>query len=387
MYWLFCLFIGCFTMGWGESFSTSSLDQFPTYFQYTDQELEPFTHLNSSHMLSTKELIERDLTIHFWIKQSNQKEDSARIYAYVCVAQQDFALLSYRLKKSLAGSFVPVTSQTLALFSKELPISDQLQDEYSQALAAVIMTKVRERLKQDLAGMHNYPFIENNPYWKQGQIPVGLNVGTWKPWILTSGQSLRTPPPPPARDPFWQQQLQLVRETCMNRTGKQAKTAQFWAAMKLKKAPYKSDWRYIATHYMDEQNIPLPLFVVVRALLSMGLEDAWIAAFDSKYTYWVKRPDMLDPSLKTLGNVPNYPSYPAAHSALSATAATILSYFFPQSNPLWLDLAHESSVSRLWCGMHFPIDHQVGITLGERVGKATIQAFENAQAKEPALLY
>jgi membrane-associated phospholipid phosphatase len=83
---------------------------------------------------------------------------------------------------------------------------------------------------------------------------------------------------------------------------------------------------------------------------------------------------MLNPNLYTVMPTPNHPSYPAGHSGISAAAATILSYYFPENKEDWWKKANEASLSRVWGGIHFPIDAREGLVLGEKVGNAVIHA-------------
>ena len=81
---------------------------------------------------------------------------------------------------------------------------------------------------------------------------------------------------------------------------------------------------------------------------------------------------MRDPSIHTIMPTPNHPSYPAGHSTLSATAATLLSFYFPENKKKWEELASVASDSRVWGGIHFPIDVKQGLILGHKVGEAVI---------------
>src|SRR5687767_11489776 len=78
------------------------------------------------------------------------------------------------------------------------------------------------------------------------------------------------------------------------------------------------------------------------ALLNIGLADALITAWDSKFEYSFVRPvtairnadndgnadTAADPAWSSLLGTPPHPSYMAAHSAVSATAATVLAEFY-----------------------------------------------------------
>ena len=107
-------------------------------------------------------------------------------------------------------------------------------------------------------------------------------------------------------------------------------------------------------------------------MLAMGIADSVIVVFNSKYTYWIKRPFMLDPTILTVMPTPNHPSYPAGHSTISAAAAGILKYYLPENSAYWSNRANEASLGRVWGGIHFPIDAEQGFILGNRVAEAVI---------------
>ena len=79
------------------------------------------------------------------------------------------------------------------------------------------------------------------------------------------------------------------------------------------------------------------------------------------------RPNMLDPTIAPLFPVPNFPSYPSNHSTFSATRAEILAYLFPTRAVAMRALATEAGMSRIWAGIHYPMDNLAGNALGKSV--------------------
>ncbi len=98
----------------------------------------------------------------------------------------------------------------------------------------------------------------------------------------------------------------------------------------------------------------------------MGLYDASLVYLSSKYHYLVVRPKVYDPSVTYIIENPNHPSYPAGHSTASTTAAIILTHFFPEDERKWKDLAYEARKSRIWAGIHYPIDNEGGMESGKK---------------------
>lgn len=203
-----------------------------------------------------------------------------------------------------------------------------------------------------------------------GKVPyVGLKTPTWEPWVLKSADEFRVEAPP--KDPlFWKDQIVQIRDVMQNVTEPQKKRILFWAGMPTSLA---GDWIIILNEYIQKTNPPLSTQLKVREAVAIVIVDATIGAFDSKYAYLTKRPDMVDPTLKTEIPTPNHPSYPAGHSAVSAAVVEVLRHYFPENNAQWQKFLEEAGMSRIWAGIHFPIDHQVGQILGKNVGKAVLQ--------------
>ena len=113
------------------------------------------------------------------------------------------------------------------------------------------------------------------------------------------------------------------------------------------------------------------------ALLNMTEMDAAIVCWDIKYHYFNPRPTQLDPSIKTLTGIPNFPAYVSGHSTFSGAAATILGYLLPNNAAKYNAMAQEAGMSRLVGGIHFRIDCETGLTVGNNVGNFAILRAQN----------
>lgn len=77
-----------------------------------------------------------------------------------------------------------------------------------------------------------------------------------------------------------------------------------------------------------------------------------------------------DPLLRaTVGN-----SFPSGHAATSFAGALILAYFFPRALPWLLVLAGLVAASRVYVGVHYPLDVLGGAALGALVAFAILGA-------------
>ena len=102
-------------------------------------------------------------------------------------------------------------------------------------------------------------------------------------------------------------------------------------------------------------------------LIAATMFDAFIASQDGKFTYWYIRPSQLDAAIVPLFPVPNFPSYPSNHSSFSAARSEILAYLFPEHADFIRAVGKEAGDSRIWAGIHFPMDHVAGVALGKSI--------------------
>jgi hypothetical protein len=105
--------------------------------------------------------------------------------------------------------------------------------------------------------------------------------------------------------------------------------------------------------------------------------DAAIVCWDIKYLYFNARPTQVDPSIKTLTGIPNFPSYVSGHSVFSGSASTILGYLLPANAAKYDDLSRQAAMSRLQGGIHYRIDCEAGLTVGNNVGNYAILRAQN----------
>jgi hypothetical protein len=86
---------------------------------------------------------------------------------------------------------------------------------------------------------------------------------------------------------------------------------------------------------------------------------------------------------------PSFPAYPSGHSVFGATAAVILENYFgstfnltdnshegrkeflgkPRTFNSFFEMANENARSRMHLGVHFRMDCEEGMRLGNRIGK------------------
>jgi hypothetical protein len=162
-----------------------------------------------------------------------------------------------------------------------------------------------------------------------------------------------------------------VQEAVARRSPEQEALVRRWAGGGGTSTP-AGLWIEITRDLIVRQGLDTADAARVLALTSVAMADAMICCWDAKYAYWTSRPITADPNLKVLIPTPPFPSYTSGHATVSNAAATVLDYLFPTANVEIDDLAREATASRLWAGIHFPIDCEMGALGGAMVGRLVV---------------
>ncbi|MPQ43707.1 vanadium-dependent haloperoxidase [Clostridium tarantellae] len=123
----------------------------------------------------------------------------------------------------------------------------------------------------------------------------------------------------------------------------------------------------ILQNLINTYKVPVIVASRMYCILSTALNDAMIICWHYKFMYMVPRPVQYAPYFKPHLPTPEHPSYPAGHSVAAGCFAAITSYFFPKEKEKIYSLASECSISRLYGGVHYPIDLKEGFSLGEDI--------------------
>lgn len=223
------------------------------------------------------------------------------------------------------------------------------------------------------------------------------------PWAMTSGSQFRQGPPPSPLSPEYvaafHEVALLGRSDSPARTAEQTQIALFWADGPGTATP-PGHWHVIAQGISLERHLGLLENARLFALLAMAGADAAIVSWDHKYHYNNWRPltgiqqadtdgnpaTAADPAWLPLIATPPFPAYSSGHSTFSSSSARLLALFFgtdqipfstgsdglpgvTRSFTRLSDAAEEAGQSRIYGGIHWQFDNQVGLASGKALAE------------------
>ena len=212
--------------------------------------------------------------------------------------------------------------------------------------------------------------------------PLEPLAGTWRTWNLRDSSQYRPGPPPTYAGGRFTAEMNEVYTVSHTLTDEQRRIADYWADGPGTVTP-SGHWNHIALGLVEEADWSTLRSSRLFAVLNTAQADAFIACWDAKYAYWSLRPvtairRLIEGADSWLSYIvtPPFPSYVSGHSTTSGAASTVLAAFFPNRASTLEAMAQEAAISRLYGGIHFRSDNEIGLQLGRRVGGAAVRAYD-----------
>lgn len=202
-----------------------------------------------------------------------------------------------------------------------------------------------------------------------GLAPLFCNVRMWN---VPNLEAVRPVPPPAIGSAEFNEAVAELKHMQENMTDEMRKIANWWSDGLGSYTP-PGHWNRFAKDFIIKYKINPLRSARTMAYMNMAIMDAGISCWDAKYHYHYPRPIQAIPGFKTIVGTPNFPSYTSGHSSFSAAAATVLSYVFPQEKSLCEEWANEAAESRIYGGIHYRFDAEVGITQGKAVAEYALE--------------
>jgi membrane-associated phospholipid phosphatase len=268
------------------------------------------------------------------------------------------------------------------------------------------------------------PFLGSTEPGQWRPTPPGLAPGLaphWPdvaPFAMTSGDQFRPAAPPALTSAEYTAAFNEVQDlgsaNSATRTDDETAIALFWANGAGTATP-PGHLNLMAQIAAEQHSNTLEENARLFALLNVALADTAISCWDAKYVFNYWRPVTgireaendgnadtdADPAWTPLIGTPPFPGYTSGHSTFSGAAAAVLADFFqtddvsftlPSEDPAvaarsftsFSQAAIESAVSRLYGGIHWSFDNNVGLSAGTALGQYVAGNFLQPVEQTPA---
>ncbi len=209
--------------------------------------------------------------------------------------------------------------------------------------------------------------------------PALPGLGTMRTFLIDSGSTFRSAPPPAENSAQFRADLAEVRRHTASPNEESTRLAKFYDMTT--GTMVAGFWNEQATELIRGNAIGELQSARIFATINAAMMDSAIACHDTKYTYWVPRPSQADTSIKPLIGVPNHPAYPSNHSCISTAAALLLTHFFPQDRARLERIATEAGISRIYAGLHYRFDVDAGTEIGRKVANVAVARHDGMLAR------
>ncbi len=113
-------------------------------------------------------------------------------------------------------------------------------------------------------------------------------------------------------------------------------------------------------------------------LLAISVMLVWAVTEFIKGLVAFPRPAQILLDLEPLSTFGSYDSFPSAHTAFAFMIATFVYHYFKRAGRLLFSLAFLVGISRMYVGVHFPLDVFVGALIGIVIPWGIISTFKRS---------
>ncbi|HEY4245634.1 MAG TPA: vanadium-dependent haloperoxidase [Lacunisphaera sp.] len=230
--------------------------------------------------------------------------------------------------------------------------------------------------------------------------------GRVRPFIMTSQDQFRAPPPETLGSEAYAEELAFVAKKGgrdnADRTDYQTMTTPFWNDDLGTSTP-PGHWNMIAEDLVARKKLSVPETARLFALLNFAQADAAISCWETKYYYNTWRPETalrevnpaLNPHAEAIPDFipnmpsPSFPAYTSGHSTFSGAGARLMAIYFGTDDIEFSvtsdalpgavhtfkklsDAQIEAGMSRVWGGIHTMSDNLEGQKAGMKIADWTM---------------
>ncbi len=277
----------------------------------------------------------------------------------------------HRRARIMAGANVRSEMEAGESIGKAVAVKFAARARADRAGAAIGTPADWAKLAQNCIDKNEIPWISLESPKRPPMLPVFGKVRTFLFDSLTA-VSLRPGPPPSVHSDQMKKETAEIYEFVKNPSRENTRIVHFWADGVGTYTP-PGHWDAIAAEDFIKKNYSEVRWARNMALLNMALMDAAIVCWDTKNFYFNPRPTQMDERIKTITGIPNFPAYISGHSTFSGAAAAVLAHLNPEKASVYLEMATEASLSRMYGGIHFRSDCEVGLQVGKNIAGFAIQ--------------
>ncbi len=298
-----------------------------------------------------------------------------------------------------------IYSKWVTQLSEEMDsVTYRQSEEFGKSVAEAVYNWSETDSIGDKANHHNYDRNYKGPkgdgLWTTSlDFPMPPLLPSWgkvRPFVIRTEHFVAKPLPPystPANSYYHNQAMELVT---LNRkiTAENLWIASFWNDDRpgLTFSP-AGHWLSITNQVIEKEKPSIEKTLETYLKVGFSLSDAIVTCWNAKYFYNMERPESyikrnIEKDWRPISPSPSFPSYPSGHSTMGAAAAKVLTGLYgehytmmdcshkdlgdfqvdPRSFTSFEEMAKENALSRMLLGVHWRMDCEEGLRLGELIG-------------------